>query len=65
VDLSDDEYKAYVEQLWHERVWNVVLRILCGNRGPFTKMIDHLHSHEKIAGGKLRRVLAQVERIAA
>jgi hypothetical protein len=54
-----------VSALWHERVWNVAVRILCGNWEPFTKIMEHLHEHEKIAGGKLRRTLAQVQRIAA
>jgi hypothetical protein len=54
-----------VEQLWHTRVWGVATRILCGNWGPFMKIVEHVSAREKIGGGALRRILAQVERIAA
>jgi hypothetical protein len=62
--LSDAEFSAYEERLWHEQVWGVAVAILCANRKPFMRLADHLHQHERIKGGKLRNVLAQVRRIA-
>jgi hypothetical protein len=43
----------------------VALIILSGNVGPFTKIMEHLAEQEKVQGGKLRRILAQVQRTAA
>jgi hypothetical protein len=64
--LSDTENinNAYAQQLWQERVWRVALDILFGNREPFMRLVEHLQQHERIKGGKLRSVLAQVRRIA-
>jgi hypothetical protein len=62
--LSDAEYDAFVQQLWHERVWRRTLAILDANRDPFMRLVEHLHRHETVKGSKLRAVLAQIRRIA-
>jgi hypothetical protein len=62
--LSDAAYDDFTERLWHERVWNVTIAILLANRGPFQQLAEHLHRTEKIKGGKLRAVLAQIRTIA-
>jgi hypothetical protein len=61
---SDEEYKAYAERLWHERVWGVAVKILQANREPFEQLAAQLHRKGKVDGGKLRKILAQVKRIA-
>jgi len=61
--LSDAEYSAYAQRLWHEQVWGVAVAILCSNRDPFMRLVEHLHQKERIQGGKLRAVLAQIRRI--
>jgi hypothetical protein len=52
------------ERLWHEQVWGVAVAILRNNYEPFRQLAEHLHQHECIRGGKLRKVLAQVQRVA-
>jgi len=64
-NMSHAEYVAYQEKLWHERVWQVAGIILIDNREPFLKIVEHLHQHEIIKGGKLRKILATVKRIAS
>jgi hypothetical protein len=60
---SDAEYSAYAERLWHEQVWGVAIAILHGNREAFLQVAEHLHQHEQVHGGKLRKALAAVKRI--
>jgi hypothetical protein len=62
--LSDAAYDDFAKRLWYEQVWDVTIAILRANRGPFQQLADHLHRTEKIKGGKLRAVLAQIRRIA-
>jgi hypothetical protein len=64
-NMSHEEYVAYQERLWNERVWRVAGIILIDNRAPFLKIVEHLHQHEIIKGGKLRKILANVKRIAS
>lgn len=61
---TDVEYPRYAERLWHERVWNTTIDILYGNLEPFRQVIGHLDRHERVKGGALRKVLAQVKEIA-
>jgi len=63
--LSDAEYFAYAQELWHERVWRVAVAILCENWEPFMRLVEHLQRHGKIKGSKLRTMLAQVRRITS
>ena len=63
--LSDTGRGAYAKQLWNERVWGVAIAILFHNREPFMQLAGYLDEHERVKGGKLREVLAQVKRIAA
>jgi hypothetical protein len=60
--LSDEAHSAYVQRLWHEQVWGETISILSANREPFVQVAEHLIQHERIEGGKLRKVLAQVKR---
>jgi hypothetical protein len=62
--LDQTEYGAYAQRLWHERVWGVAVAILRSNREPFWQLAEHLNQHERIHGGKLRKMLAQVQRVA-
>lgn len=60
--LSDEAYAAYVQQLWHEQVWDVAIAILHANYAPFMQLAEHLNQRECIKAGKLHKVLAQVNR---
>ena len=64
-DQSDEEYSAYAQRLWHERVWNAALAILFANEEPFNRLVQALHEKEKVKGARLRHVLAQVRRVAS
>ena len=64
-DRSDEEYSAYAQRLWHERVWNVALAILFANQEPFNCLVQCLHEKEKVKGARLRHVLAQVKRVSS
>jgi hypothetical protein len=63
--LTGAEYSAYAKQLWHEQVWGVAVAIVRNNRDPFMQLVEHLHQHQKIKGGKLHAILANVKRIAS
>jgi hypothetical protein len=63
-NMSDAEFSAYQQRLWHERVWDVAIAIVRNNRDPFMQVVEHLHAHQAIKGGKLRTILATVKRIA-
>jgi len=63
--LSDAEHSAYTQRLWHEQVWGVAVAILRNNYKPFMKLAEHLHQNERVHGGKLHKILAQVKRIAS
>jgi hypothetical protein len=63
-DPTLSEFHVYAERLWHEQVWGVAIAILRINREPFLQLAKHLQQTDKIKGGKLRSVLAQVRRIA-
>ncbi len=60
---SDDEYRAYAEQLWDEQIWRVAIAILTANREPFMQVVRSLEEKERMAGARLRKALAQVRRI--
>jgi hypothetical protein len=62
--LSNAEYSAYAQRLWHDQVWGVAITILRANHEPFTQLAGHLNQHTRVQGAKLRKVLAQVKRIA-
>src|SRR5262245_48258520 len=62
--LSDEAHSAFVQRLWHERVWGVAIAILSNNREPFIQLANLLYQRERVNGGKLRSVLAQIRRIA-
>jgi hypothetical protein len=62
--LSDAEYNAYVQRLWHEQVWGVTINILYKNREPFLQLANHLLQHKMINGNKLRKLLRQIRKIA-
>jgi hypothetical protein len=61
--LSDEAHSAYVQQLWHEQVWDVALAILHVNHEPFRQLAECLSRRQHIKGGKLRTMLAKVRRI--
>jgi hypothetical protein len=61
--VPDAEWNAYVERLWHEQVWSVAFNIIRKNHEPFSQLATLLHQHERVKGGKLHEVLAQVRRI--
>lgn len=61
--LSDSEYLAYTERLWHEQVWGAAVAILRNNYEPFRQLAEHLHQHKRVESKKLRKLLAQVRRI--
>jgi hypothetical protein len=42
----------------------VAVKILQANREPFEQLAAQLHRKGKVHGGKLRKILAQVKRIA-
>jgi hypothetical protein len=62
--LADAAHSAFVQKLWHEQVWRVTISILRANHGPFFQLAEHLNQYERIKGGKLRKLLAKVQRIA-
>jgi hypothetical protein len=62
--LSEEAYSAWAQQLWHERVWGVALAILRANQEPFQQLVQLLHRKGKAQGSGLRKVMAQVQRIA-
>src|SRR5262249_28683545 len=69
VKLDDErmthvEYSAYAQRLWHEHGWGRALAILRPNHEAFERLAGELHQHEHLHGGKLRRLLAHVQRIA-
>jgi hypothetical protein len=61
--LSDDAHSAYVEELWHERVWGAAVAILRANHKPFFELAECLNQKERVRGWKLHKILAQMERI--
>jgi len=62
--LSHEEYHAYAEQLWHEQVWHQTLVILHTNSEPFLRLAQYLDRKEHVHSKMLRKLLAQVKRIA-
>jgi hypothetical protein len=60
--LSDAEHSAYVQQLWHQQVWEVAISILRANRTPFVQLANYLNQHERIDGKQLHKMLAEVVR---
>jgi hypothetical protein len=63
--LSDDDYRAFAERLWHEQVWTVTLAILRANWEPFNQIVQLLHQKQSVQGARLRHALAQVRGIAS
>jgi hypothetical protein len=63
--LSDRENinNAYAQRLWHEQVWGVATDILFHNRDPFMRLVELLQQRERVKGGKLHAVLAQIRKI--
>jgi hypothetical protein len=61
--LNDEAHLAYVQQLWHERVWRAAVAILRANRKPFFELAECLNQKERVRGWKLHKILAQMERI--
>jgi hypothetical protein len=61
--LSAEAFTTFAQELWHEKVWVRAGAILYENREPFNRLAQHLKEKEKIQGGKLRKILAQVKRI--
>lgn len=60
--LTDAALAAFQEKLWHDRVWGVTLSTLRANHQPFIRLAELLNQDEVVAGGKLRKALAQVSR---
>jgi hypothetical protein len=59
-----DELGAYAQRLWHKQVWDVAVKILYGNREAFNHLVEHLHQHHRVQGGKLNKLLAEVKKVA-
>jgi hypothetical protein len=60
---SDEDYDAYAERLWHERVWKTAAAILFANQEPFNRLAQYLSEKEKVKGPRLRQILEQIRRI--
>jgi hypothetical protein len=63
--LSDADWNIYAQNLWHEQVWAVALAILRANGNVVMQLAEHLNQHGQMRGTKLRRLLANVKRIAS
>jgi hypothetical protein len=62
--LSDGpEYDAFLHQFWDKHVWRVAIRILYVNPEVFFQLAEQLREREKVNGGTLRNMLAQIRRI--
>ena len=63
---SDDEYRAYAEQLWHEQVWTRGASPSCAPTASRScRSCNCLHEKESVQGARLRQALAQVRRITS
>jgi hypothetical protein len=61
---GDEAYTEFAKQLWHEQIWCAALKILCGNREPFMQLAGQLQKHGSVKGATLRKILAQVKKVA-
>jgi len=59
--LTDAKYDAYVQQLWHEKVWDETVAILRKNREAFIQLANCLHQQKRVDGVKLRKILRKIE----
>lgn len=60
--LTDEEYNAYVQRLWHEKVWDEVIAILRENRKAFAQLVNRLDQQQRVEGVKLRKILSKISR---
>jgi hypothetical protein len=63
--ISQEEFDAFAQEYWHEKVWGVGIQILANNEKAFREIIQELHLHEKVKGRRLRDILNKVKRIAS
>jgi hypothetical protein len=62
--MSDADYSAFAQRLWHEKVWDIAVAILRANHGPCMQLAALLDQHEHVHGARLRNVLAQVQQVS-
>jgi hypothetical protein len=61
--LTEADHK-YMKRLWYEEVYGAAWAILRRNRELFWKIAEQLNQHDRVKGGKLHKMLAEVKKVA-